>query len=77
MAIGAPEVKCDMCERKKSGEDGWSVAAVTPYSVTFAPSRDFFRDPITREISKVLRFVDLCGGACQHTALARWQAGEL
>jgi hypothetical protein len=77
MAIGDPVVKCDMCLREKGTEDGWSVAAWNPADITFAASRNGFRDFITGSLPEDLEFVDLCGSECQHTALARWQAGEL
>ncbi|MHB1673799.1 MAG: hypothetical protein ACYCSP_06060 [Acidobacteriaceae bacterium] len=69
-------VQCDICKATKEESNGWTVAleSVKPGSahLTFAESREVFRDPSTGELPGDAFFSDLCGQECAHTQLSRW-----
>ncbi|HEX4039047.1 MAG TPA: hypothetical protein VHX37_13385 [Acidobacteriaceae bacterium] len=78
MAIGEPEVTCDVCGRSKPEAETWSVAVLDAWIasawITFAASRDSWRDA-SGQLPNHLRFFDLCGEGCEITAHTRWHAG--
>jgi len=69
-------VQCDICKATRDESARWIVAVENTKSdaaqVTFAQSREAFRDTATGELPTSLVFADLCGQECAHTQLSRW-----